>query len=209
MKYSPLYLARGALSPTVTGEVGTELGYTNILWFDTTTNILKQTIDGINWTAIGAAVGGGGSDPWSYVKLAVDFATTLTAVQNSPLILTPLANINYEFEASLMIRTATATVNPRIGLSWPTGMTDGIAQIIESQAATGTPLFASGNINAALLVAVGGLPNTTQSWPVSIRGMLRAGAIPVGNLTIQLSSETAGTSVRIMTGSFIKYRTIP
>jgi hypothetical protein len=151
-----------------------------------------------------------GSDPWVYVKVVgSDFSTTsATAVDVTGLAFTPAANTDYEFEALLMIRTATASVNPRAGLAWPTGMTDGVAQIMESQAVTGTPLFAFGNVNAALLIAVGALPNTTQSWPVSIKGMIRAGATPSGTVRVQLASETAGTAVKMMIGSFLRYRII-
>lgn len=149
----------------------------------------------------------GGADPWTYAVVASDFSTTsATAVEVTGLAFTPLSNTRYEFEAILLLRTATATVNPRVGLAWPTGLTDGAAQIIEAQAATGTPLFASGNPTAALLVAVGGLPNTTQSWPARVTGLVIAGASPAGAVRIQLASETAGTTVTIKAGSLLRYR---
>lgn len=152
---------------------------------------------------------GGGSDPWTYSKLSQDFSTTSNTAQNvTGLAFAPAANTTYEFCAVLLLRTATATVNPRAGLAWPTGMTDGVAQIMESQAAVGTPLFAAGNPNAALLIAVGGLPNTTQSWPARIDGMVVAGATPSGNVQVQLASETNGTSVTAKAGSYIAYRSI-
>lgn len=153
----------------------------------------------------------GGSDPWTYafVNGGSDFTTSsATAVDATGLAFTPALNTKYEFEAVLMLRTATTTVNPRVGLAWPTGMTDGVAQIIVSQAATGTPLFAHGNINAALLTAVGGLPNTTQSWPSTIKGTVWAGASPSGTVKVRLATETAATNVTIKAGSFIRYRTI-
>jgi hypothetical protein len=144
-----------------------------------------------------AAPGGGGADPWTYLRLANDFPTSsATAVDITGLGFTPAANGRYEFEAVLMLRTGTTTVNPRAGLAWPTGMTDGVASITESQSATAS-LQAHGNSAAALLVAVGGLPNNTQSWPCSVQGMA------------QLASETAGTTVTAKAGSFLKYRTIP
>jgi hypothetical protein len=163
--------------------------------------------NGTSWVKIGASSGGGGSDPWIYLTLASDFTTTsATAVDVTGLGFAPVANVKYEFEAMLMIRTATATVNPRAGLAWPTGMTDGVAMIEESQVAATVPIVANGNIAAALLIAAGGIPNTTQSWPVRVQGMVRAGATPLGNVRIQLASETAGTTVRIVAGSFLKYR---
>ena len=151
---------------------------------------------------------GGGSDPWTYIKLAADFTTSsASAVDVTGLAFTPLLNTQYEFEAMLFLRTATASVGPRPGLAWPTGMTDGVAIIRTPSSATAfTTAF--GNISAALLAAVGGLPNTTASFPAQIKGSVRAGAVPVGNVRLQLASETAATNVTAKAGSFLKYRAI-
>lgn len=135
---------------------------------------------------------GGGSDPWTYVKLSSDFVTSsATAVDVTGLAFTPAANTQYEFEAVLLLRTATATVGPRPGLAWPTGMTDGVADLFMPTSATAQVLV-FGNVNAALLAAVGGLPNTTQSYPARIRGTVVAGASPSGTVKVQLASETGG-----------------
>jgi hypothetical protein len=84
---------------------------------------------------------------------------------------------------------------------------DGVAQIYMPTSATAQVLV-FGNINAALLSAVGGLPNTTQSWPSGIKGTFIAGVSPTGNLRLQMASETGGTNVTVMAGSFLKYRVI-
>ena len=106
-----------------------------------------------------------------------------------------------------MLRTATATVGPRPGLGWPTGMTDGVASIWMTSSAT-AQLIANGNINAALLIAVGGIPNNTQSYPAYLEGTVVAGATPNGTVKVNLASETAGTIVTMKAGSFIKYREV-
>lgn len=153
--------------------------------------------------------GPAGSDGWTYVKLAVDFTTSsATAVTVTGLEFTPLLNLQYEFEALLFLRTATATVGPRPGLGWPTGMTDGVADITMPSSAT-AQIRVFGNINAALLAAVGGLPNTTQSYPARIAGSVRAGAVPSGTVNVQMASETAGTVVTVKAGSFLKFRLVP
>lgn len=150
----------------------------------------------------------GGADPWTYLKLSSNFVTSsATAVDITGLAFTPAANTQYEFEALLLLRTATATVGPRPGLAWPTGGTDGVADIFMPTSATAQVLV-FGNINAALLAAVGGLPNTTQSWPSRVRGNFMAGASPSGTVKLQMASETGGTNVTVMAGSFIKYRSI-
>ena len=120
---------------------------------------------------------------------------------------TPAANKSYEFEAALRLRTATTTVGPRPGLAWPTGATDGVAGIDTSSSATAR-LLTNGNISAALLAAVGGLPNTTASFPAWIGGNITMGASPSGTVKVQLASETAATNVTIKAGSYLKYREI-
>lgn len=195
----PLACGTFAQRPTTGQEVGDP-------YFSTDTG-QSFIWNGTTWVLTGASSGGGGSDPWTYLTLASDFTTmSATAVDVTGLGFAPAANTKYEFEATLMIRTATATVNPRVGLAWPTGMTDGVAMIEEAQTAAAVPIVANGNIAAALLIAVGGIPNTTQSWPVRVQGMVRAGATPAGNVRIRLASETAGTTVRTVSGSFLKYR---
>lgn len=145
---------------------------------------------------------------WIYVNLASLFATTSGSAVNAGLAFTPAANTKYEFEARLMMRTATTTVGARPGITWPTGLTDGVVIIKETNAA-GSQVIQNGNISAAVLAPVGGLPNTTASWPAEIRGFLIAGATPSGAVNVTLASETAGTSVSIMAGSFLRYRALP
>lgn len=150
------------------------------------------------------------SDPWTYLRLTNDFNTTsATAVDVTGLGFTPAANARYEVEARLLVRTASATVNPRPGWAWPTGLVDGAMEIHLAQTVGGGVLFAFNNISAALLIAVGGLPNATQSWPANYRGLFIAGASPSGSARVQLASETAGTTVTVKAGSFLKYRTVP
>lgn len=148
-----------------------------------------------------------GSDPWTVIKLASDFTTSsATAVDITGLAFTPAANTAYMFEALLLCRTASATINPRPGLAWATGLTDGVVSSDTAQTAT-TRLMTNGNTGAAVLTAVGGLPNTTQSWPCTIWGTAIAGASPSGTVKLQLASETAGTNVTVKTGSYLRYRT--
>jgi hypothetical protein len=121
---------------------------------------------------------------------------------------TPAADTQYEFEALLFTRTpTTATVGVRPGLAWATGLTNGVAELENPTSATAVSRV-FGNFNAALLAAVGGLPNTTQSYPARIRGSVRAGASPSGLVRVQCASETGGTAVRIEVGSFLKYRIV-
>ena len=148
------------------------------------------------------------TDPWTYVKLAANTSTGSATAQNvATMAFTPVAATTYEVEGVLLVRTATATVYPRMGLGWPT-VADGGA-MIEGSGATATAAFlvAAGNPNTALLLPVGDLLNTTQSWPVTLRAFFGVGTGTSGNFRLQLASETAGTDVTIMKGSFFRYRT--
>ena len=148
-----------------------------------------------------------GSDPWTYVRLVSDFPTSsATAVDVTGMSLTPAVNLRYEIEGSFLLRTATTTVGPRLGCAWPTGMTDGVARLDVTSAA-GTRVMQNGNVNAAVLGPVGGLPNTTQSWPAGILVTLLAGASPGSTFRIQLATETAATNVTMKAGSFFRWRT--
>lgn len=154
------------------------------------------------------AVPSGGSDPWTYVVLGSDFVTSSgTAVDVTGMNFTPAASTRYEIEAVLMTRTATAATGPRPGVGWPSaGVTDGVAFIQQTSAAA-TNVLQNGNFNAAVLAPVGGLPNTTQSYPAFIRSILVMTTGATGTWRLQLASETGGTNVTIKAGSFIKYRT--
>lgn len=162
--------------------------------------------DDLTWAA---APAGSGSDPWTYVRLSSDFTTSsATAVDVTGLAFTPAANKFYEVEGLFLTRTATATVGPRPGVAWPTGLTDGVAAMDVTSSAT-AKIFAQGNINAAVLCPVGGLPNTNQSWPATLWATMQAGATPAGTFKVQLASETAGTVVTMKAGSWIRYREVP
>lgn len=149
------------------------------------------------------------SDPWTYVKVAGSNFTTssATAVDITGLAFTPSAGLSYEIEAMLYTRTATATTGPRPGVAWPTGLTDGIAYIQQTSAA-GTVVMQNGNFNASVLAPIGGLPNTTQSWPALIQATFIAGGSPSGTFKLRLASETAGTNVTVQIGSWMRYRSI-
>jgi hypothetical protein len=150
---------------------------------------------------------GENNDGWTNVLLAADFITSSAAAVDAGLGIVPIANNRMMFEARLLLRTAVNTVGPRPGIAWPTGMTDGSAIIRMPSSATAN-LEAVGNINAAMLIAAGGVPNANQSYLATISGMMIAGGAPGGSFRIQLASETAGTNVTLKAGSFIRWRSI-
>jgi hypothetical protein len=205
---TPLYALDVTGTQRVTGTT-TFNGLTYTWPASQTANYYLQTNGSgtLSWAAAG-----GGSDPWTYKTLASDYTTTsatlaTVSIGGVSMDFTPAANTTYEFEATLMLRTSTATNNPRTGVAWPTGMTDGVAVIQQTGSTATTLVYTSGSIAATVQVAAGGLPDNTNGWPCIIKGVMRAGATPGSTFRIQMAAETGGGTMTVETGSFLKYRT--
>jgi len=169
---------------------------------------LKSEIEAVLTGVIASHSHAGGSDPWTYVKLGADFTTgSATAVNVTGLAFTPAINSVYVIEGLFFTRTATATVGVRPGCSWPTNLTDGVAQFMQTSSATAN-VIANGNMNAAVLAPVGGNPNNTQSYPATLWASFISGGSTSGDFQIRLASETGGTNVTLKANSWIRYRTI-
>lgn len=157
-----------------------------------------------------AASGGGGSDPWTYIKLAADQVTSLaTFVDLTDMTFTPAANTDYEVEWVMLVSTATTTVGPRPGAAWGTGYQYGAIDMYTTSSATAeTQQHVSMNTAAGTAqAAVGGLPVVNRVYGTCGRAVFRSGATPTP-FKLQLASETAATNVTAKAGSFLKYRTI-
>ena len=153
----------------------------------------------------------GGADPWTYYKVASsDFTTTsgtlvdITGLAHSSF----SANTNYEFEGFLTLTSATNTNNPRPAVAWPSGLTSGSAFLTQQGSAVATQVYASGNQGATVQIAVGGITTSSANAPCFIKGIFRTGASPSGSLKLQIMAESAGTTMTVRVGSFLKIRTI-
>ena len=149
---------------------------------------------------------GGGGDLWTVVKLSQDFTSSLTA--NTPVtnfFFTPAANKTYLVFGYFLLRTATATVGARPGISWPSGITDAIMRAEASNSLTASAIRTWGAISTQNAASTG-LATTTNSHWGSIDGVIIAGDGVSGNLQITLASETAGTNVTMKAGSILMYR---
>lgn len=145
---------------------------------------------------------------WTYAKLTSDFVTLSAAAVTVPgLAFTPAAGKSYEFHAKLLCRTATATVGPRPGVNIPGDLTDMAYRVMQPSSKTATLFFHESARSGT--VAVGGLPDTTNSYLTTIDGLCALGASPTGAVQVTLASETAGTNVTIKAGSFIRWRELP
>lgn len=185
-----LAIAEGATTPDPA-----QAGVT--VWSSTLSGLVVWT--GAKWTKV---------DPWAYLKLASDFATTVaTAVDVTGMAFTPASNLNYIIEAQLLMRTNSSGVGPRVGIAWPVaGVTDAVAEIMAATSAT-AQVLAFGNSAASVLNLNGSLPTTTESQIANVRATLLMGAGASGNFKLQLATETANTAVWIKAGSWMRWRT--
>lgn len=175
-------------------------------WYNSTLGKYRCKEDGAVKDMIS---GGGGSDPWTYIKLASEFTTTVIPVSDIGLAFTPAANTTYEFEAQILVRAASTATGARVGLAWNTGNTDGAAMITSPNANGNGFATSIGGTNASLLAAATGMPTNTNSALATIKGTVIVGESPSGDIKIQLASEVAASLVTARVGSFLKYRVLP
>lgn len=153
--------------------------------------------------------GPAGTDAWTVVKLASPFSTTNSAQQSVPgLAFTPVANKTYVVYGGFLVRAATATVGPRPGVNWPSGLTRQGAMLEVPNSATAAALRVWGPTTANQNAAGTGLPDTTNDYYARLEALLVCGASPSGAFQVTLASETNGTSVTMQAGSYIMYREV-
>lgn len=155
-------------------------------------------------------------DGWTYIKVTADFTTTLAtfsdvlvAAAGAALGFTPAPNTQYEVEGSLNVQTATATVGPRHGLTWGTGYANGATELRRSTTAT-TELLAFATVDTiagTCQLATGGVLTAAKSWLAKIEANFLSGTTPTP-FKVQLASSTAGTTVTVKAGSFLRYRAV-
>ena len=155
-------------------------------------------------------------DLWTYAKLTSDFSTTSGSQTNvTGLSFTPAANTEYEIEVKLLLESSVNGNAVRPGNTWPTGYSGGAGMFQITLGGFTTNI--STGFDAASNTAGTALANTGTAWGAAAANLpyitvgawiLRMGASPSGNFQITVASETGGTTVRVKTGSFLKYRTI-
>lgn len=149
-----------------------------------------------------------GSDPWTYVKLASNATTTVTANTDTALAFTPPTNSVVIFEGQLFLQAAVTTTGARPGIKWPTaGVLQNIARVESPNSATAAALRFWGNTGAANAAATG-VAVANEGLFGQVQGTIVTGATVTGNLIVTLASEIAGSEVRLMANSWLRWRTI-
>ena len=154
--------------------------------------------DGAKWTS---------GDPWTYVVLASDFSTSgTTVVDVTGMAFTPQANKRYIIEGDLFGRAAATTTGVQLGIAWPTGLTDSMAEIRALTSNSGRVIAAGNDISGAFVVLATGVGSTNGSWPLTFLATIIAGASPGGTFKLQLASEVNASAVTLRAGSWFRYR---
>lgn len=133
--------------------------------------------------------------------------TSATHASLAALAFIPPANSVIEFRAVLMIQTAVTTVGPRPRVFMPSTIATGVAAVRQTSSGTAN-VFANGNQSAVIMAPVGGLPAINMPYPSIVEGMLVTGSFVSGDVRIGMASETEGTAVTVLAGSFLSYRIV-
>jgi hypothetical protein len=150
----------------------------------------------------------GAAVDWTYVKLTADAITTTTANSDTLLKFMPQASSHYEIEGKFFLESVAATTGVRPGIKWSTsGLLRNVAWMISP---ISTTTFASrfwGN-TAAANAASTAVPVANEGIYGEVRAMFVTDVNVVGEFVITLSTEIAGSQVKINADSFIRYRKI-
>lgn len=162
----------------------------------------------------------GGSDPWTNLKLALDYNNAANTFANitdgtTTFTFTPAANTDWALDARLLIWTTTVTNLPRIGMAIGAGASRGYGGVnIWSPGATATTAVqANGAWNDAagvtvVQIAAGGVLTASVPYVVEVVAHGRSGASPTA-ISLQMACETAAaTTCYVKRGSWMRWRAI-
>lgn len=165
-------------------------------------------------------ISAGGSDPWTYRKLAADYTNPLATFANvsdgtTVLQWTPPANSDWELEGRILIWTTAPANLPRVGFNVAGNAANGYGAVNLWQAGATASTAVQANVgwnNAGVAVnaqmAAGGVLNASTPYVCEVIAAGRSGASPQA-MTVQMACETAAANVCfVKRGSFLKVRTI-
>jgi len=148
---------------------------------------------------------------WTTLSLASDFSTSLATQSNLPgLAFTPAPNTTYWVKGLLLVQAAATNRSPRPAINWPPGATGGAGAIRgPGNTATTDVVAFSADASGQTILAAAGIPTINTSYLVEIDVMFVAGPSVSGTFNLSAASSNAGSTVKVMAGSFLSFRTIP
>lgn len=176
------------------------------IWFDGTTFKKRQggTTTDLDTT------GGGGSDPWTYVKLASDFSNnTTTNADVTGMSFTPPDNSTVIVEGLVVLAAAANTTGAQFGVAGPTaGITYGALKLAAPSGAAADVVTHANFPNSATI------NSTVVNHPATLGQMIGwidlfiVTTTVTGTVKLVLRSEIATSNVTMKAGSYIRWRTI-
>jgi len=125
----------------------------------------------------------------SSVRVTSDYTTTSTSAVNIPgCSFTPEANKTYVVEGMFFLRTTDITKGMQLGVSYPSGITDGVHRIVGTNSTT-TSAELNSNYTVGGVAASTGLPDTSNSYPAILHCTFVTGPTPSGDFNVTLQVE--------------------
>lgn len=153
-------------------------------------NITLTYNDASNTLTI-AAAGGGGADPWTWVKLAANSTVSTTAFADvSGMSFTAVANTTYLVELVGAYQCAATTTGIALALDIPSGSVIGINQVATSATAAGA---AEQIADATTTGATTGVRAANTNTPIAARWVVAIGATG-GTVQLRQRSEVAASN---------------
>jgi len=144
-----------------------------------------------------SASGGGGADPWTWVKLASNSTVSTTAFANvSGMSFTALANTTYLVELAGAYQAAATTTGIALALDIPSGTVIGINQVATSATAAGA---AEQIADATTTGATTGVRAANTNTPIVARWVVAIGATG-GTVQLMQRSEVAASNTVLQAG---------
>jgi len=163
---------------------GSTQGLSTPIIIDNTTQIAYYYDAALGVTAL---AGGSGGDGWTYLILSADVTASSTTPAVVPgLSFTPTASVKYRVEGQLLLETTVTDNGPCPGVSWPSGLSQGVIRLSVPESSTGEALLL-GNESANSRAVPATFPMNT-CLPGEISATFLVGATPSGDFAITLSS---------------------
>ena len=152
------------------------------------------------------------TDPWSHAIVSVDqtVAPGTTETNITGMTFTPAANKTYQvrFVGAWQASSTASGQSLYLGVTWPTGVDGALLGTVvagstsmQRSATAGATFTLSGSANA---------PVADTPYPVTVEGVLVAGATPSGALQLRMRTNSAGAhTITMKAGSTLSWRELP
>lgn len=155
---------------------------------------------------------GSSGDVWSHVTLTSDQTETpgTTDVNITGMAFTPAANKKYlfEFRGTWRASSTAASCSPNMGITWPTGLTSG--SVVEVVGCGNASAVRGGGITTNIGGHGMAASNPNTDFPVTLSGIISAGATPSGAVQLRMRTATTGAhTITMRAGSTLSWRELP